>query len=117
MKTAALPTAEELSQQTGLSQDTIQALRRIFAQFKEIEQAILYGSRAKGTYRKGSDIDITLKGEAVSHRIMTQIEAAVDDLLLPYQVDLSALSRIDDRELLNHISRVGIVFYTANKQK
>jgi len=110
-------TAEELSQQTGLSQDTIQALRRIFAQYPEIEQAVLYGSRAKGTYRKGSDIDITLKGKAVSHRIMTQIETAVDDLLLPYPVDLSALSRIDDQELLDHISRAGIVFYTANKQE
>lgn len=71
----------------------------------------MYGSRAKGTYRAGSDIDLTLFGEALTYIQLDRIETEIDDLLLPYTVDLSLYTQIENTDLLDHIQRVGQVFY------
>ncbi len=95
----------------GLKQRTIAAIQNVFAQHPDIEQAVLYGSRAKGNYRPGSDIDLTLFGEALTYAQFNRIETEIDDLLLPYSVDLSLYSQIDNADLLDHIQRVGQLFY------
>jgi predicted nucleotidyltransferase len=95
----------------GLKQTTIERINGIFSTHQLVEQVILYGSRAKGNFRNGSDIDLTIKGEAVTLSELLKIESELDDLLLPYKIDLSLLHKIDDPELLDHIRRVGIVFY------
>ncbi len=97
--------------QYGLKECTIAKLVSLFASVPEIQQAILYGSRAKGTFRNSSDIDLTLRGDLVSHSQLQQLENKIDDLLLPYGVDLSLLHQITNPELLDHINRVGIVLY------
>ena len=96
----------------GLKDETIRKIRSVFAKHPEVEQAIVYGSRAKGNYKAGSDIDLALRGGhelgmAVPHRIMDEI----DDLLLPCTVDVSILRLIEDPQMLDHIGRVGAVFY------
>lgn len=95
----------------GLKQTTIDKINGVFSGHPQIEQVILYGSRAKGNYRGGSDIDLTIKGEAVTLTQLLKIETELDDLLLPYKIDLSLLHKIDDPDLIDHIRRVGIVFY------
>lgn len=97
----------------GLTQRTINALSNVFARHPEIKQAVLYGSRAKGTHRPGSDIDLTLFGETLTYAQLNRIETEIDDLLLPYTVDLSLHQQIDNAELLDHIRRVGQVFYQS----
>ncbi len=95
----------------GLKQTTVDKINVVFSTHPEIEQVILYGSRAKGNYRNGSDIDLTIKGEAVTLSQLLKIENELDDLLLPYKIDLSLLHKIEDTDLLDHIQRVGVVFY------
>jgi predicted nucleotidyltransferase len=95
----------------GLSESTLVTVRAILADYPEIEQAILYGSRAKGTYRNGSDIDLTLVGAGLDHRLLAQIAGRLEDSSIPYQVDLSLKTDIDNPNLLAHIERVGVVFY------
>ena len=75
------------------------------------ETVVLYGSRAKGNYREGSDIDLTLMGDVLSHTQLNRIETQIDDLLLPYAIDLSIFESIDNANLIDHIRRVGVVFY------
>jgi uncharacterized protein len=101
---------ESLPLQFGLNLSTIDRINQVFAQYPEIEQAVLYGSRAKGNYRRGSDIDLALIGD-LSYNQLLHLETAIDDLLLPYKVDLSLCAQIDDPDLLAHIQRVGAVFY------
>ena len=98
---------------SGLSANTIDKINAVFARYPSIEQAILYGSRAKGTFRNGSDIDLTLKGENITHRELSRIENELDDLLLPYKIDLSLFRQIDNQNLIGHIERVGVVFYSV----
>lgn len=94
----------------GLSADDIALYQSVFTQYPQIKQVILYGSRAKGTYRASSDIDLTIIGD-LDWPTFIRLESELDDLLLPYQVDLSLYAQIDNPELIEHIQRVGKVFY------
>ncbi len=96
----------------GLDDKTIELIRQIFSEFKQIDTAILYGSRAKGTYKPGSDIDLTLKGKNLSLDIINSINIRLDDLLLPYTIDLSIYHQINNPDLIEHINRVGLLFYS-----
>ncbi|QWF70101.1 nucleotidyltransferase domain-containing protein [Methylomonas paludis] len=95
----------------GLSDNTLALIHRILAEFPDVETAILYGSRAKGTYRKGSDIDLTLSGANLDQRQLAKIAGKLDESVIPYQVDLSIREQIDNPALLEHIQRVGMLFY------
>jgi predicted nucleotidyltransferase len=95
----------------GLKETTIALINKVFAGYPAIERVILYGSRAKGNFRNGSDIDLTLEGSDVTSEHLNRITLELDDLLLPYTIDLSLKCQIDNPELLAHIERVGVVFY------
>lgn len=98
---------------SGLSEQDIQSIREAFRRFPKIREAILYGSRAKGSCRPGSDIDLTLIGDQISHQELLDIELALDDLLLPYKIDLSLHHQLDNPQLIDHIARVGKSLYTT----
>jgi len=95
----------------GLDQRVISKINDIFRVFPEIDEAILYGSRAMGNFKPHSDIDLTLKGKNLDLSILQKIEAQLDDLLLPYKIDLSIFHQIQNQDLVEHISRVGKKFY------
>lgn len=99
--------------QCGLSSSTQNKLIEVFKKFSQIQKVILYGSRAKGTFKKGSDIDLVLIGAGLSTHHLLQIENEIEELLLPYKIDLSIHDQIDSPSLLEHIERVGIVFYAS----
>jgi len=98
----------------GLTDPDYLKIVSVFRQFPELEEAILYGSRAKGNYQPYSDIDITLKGQNLNLDIQHKITLALDDLYLPYNFDLSILSVINNQDLLEHIGRVGVIFFKKN---
>jgi predicted nucleotidyltransferase len=95
----------------GLRDSDIEKLHSVFVRFPEVEEVVLYGSRAKGNYHNGSDIDITMKGEKLNGSIASEISLTLDDLLLPYMIDLSIFHQISNPDLVNHINRVGQLFY------
>ncbi|HBA88554.1 MAG TPA: hypothetical protein DCZ75_11415 [Geobacter sp.] len=95
----------------GLKESTIDKISSVFRSYPQIEQVVLYGSRAMGNCRNGSDIDLTIVGSEVTHSLQLQIENNLDDLLLPYKIDLSLLHEIDNADLIDHIRRVGVILY------
>ena len=97
--------------QFGLNDTELQALRTTLASIPEVEEAIIYGSRARGTNRAASDIDITLKGNALTYLQLALLDARIDDLYLPYFVDLSLFSMLKNPDLLESIDREGEVLY------
>lgn len=96
----------------GLSNDIIAQIHSVFRKYPEIENATLYGSRAKGNYKPYSDIDLTFEGKNLSLNLIHQIAVDLDDLLLPYFFDLSIKEKITNPDLLDHIKRVGMEFYS-----
>ncbi|WP_333803816.1 nucleotidyltransferase domain-containing protein [Sulfurospirillum sp.] len=95
----------------GLSHDVIEKIKHIFAQFPNIEQVLVFGSRAKGNYKEGSDIDLALKGTALNLKTLQNLELKLDELYLPYKIDMVIYENIANEALKNHIDRVGIVLY------
>ncbi len=95
----------------GLPPSAIERIQAVFARHPEVERAVLYGSRAKGTHKAGSDIDLTLYGEKLALPQLAAVASELDDLLLPYTIDLSIFALLNNTELREHIGRVGKVFY------
>ncbi len=98
--------------QNGLKKETIEKIIEIFERHDEIEEVILYGSRAKGNFKPGSDIDLTLIGNRLNLAVLNKISLELDDLLLPFTFDLSLFHHIKQPDLIDHIQRVGKVFYS-----
>jgi predicted nucleotidyltransferase len=101
---------KHIAQDTGLSPDEIERMRSVFRRVPAIGEVVLYGSRAKGTHRPGSDIDLALVGlddplqaEAVAEEL--------DELPTPYRFDVKAYGSIADGPLREHIVCVGVSLY------
>jgi predicted nucleotidyltransferase len=99
----------------GLSDGTIEKINCVFARHPEIDEVLIYGSRAKGTYREGSDIDITLKGTNLTENLRAEVFSEIDDLNTPYLFDISVFDRLQSEPLIGHINRVGQVLYEKRK--
>lgn len=96
----------------GLKENVIKQIHSVFACYPQVKKAVLYGSRAKGNYTPGSDIDITLMGDNdLTLNVLYRIIHDLDDLLLPYSFDVSLFRHISDPDVVAHIQRVGVTFY------
>ncbi len=96
----------------GLTPDVITKIQGSFAQFEAIDSVVLYGSRAKGTYRIGSDIDLSLKTKGHAQKqLLFDVITALESLDLIYLFDVSLFSEITNSDLIDHINRVGTEFY------
>ncbi len=95
----------------GLLPQEAAQINQVLAIHANVEKALLYGSRAKGNYHPGSDIDLTLCGEGLTLADQFEIENELDDLLLPYNIDVSIFRKIENSDLIDHINRIGRLFY------
>jgi len=95
----------------GLPEQTIAQIVGALARFPEVRRAVLFGSRAKGTQRPGSDIDLALVGTGLDWRKLGQIDDALDDLMLPYIFSLIEFGEGTDPDVAASIQRVGQTLY------
>jgi predicted nucleotidyltransferase len=94
----------------GLSEKDIDYIKQAVKKFDEIDKAIIFGSRALGNYKKGSDVDIAIVGKKVSKNTITQLSEYLNEIYpLPYFFDIVNYNEISNKELKKHIDRVGIV--------
>ena len=94
----------------GLTVQIINMIRRQLAKNPRITRAVLFGSRAKGNFKEGSDIDLSLEGDLTSKDIL-ELGAWFDELPILNKIDLVLYHSITEPELTAHINRVGIEFY------
>jgi predicted nucleotidyltransferase len=97
----------------GLPDTAVEKINTVFVKHPGVKEVLVYGSRAKGTYKNGSDIDLTIRGE-LPFKELLHIETELDDLLLPWMIDLSLYGHIDNLALKEHIDRAGQVFFSRN---
>ncbi len=95
----------------GLSDSVISELKKVFSSFDNIKKVILFGSRAKGDFREGSDIDFAFVMDGGNLKELLKISLEIDKLELPYEVDMTNYDEIENKELKRHIDKVGIVFW------
>lgn len=90
----------------------LEKIQRVLARYPQVEEAVLFGSWAKGTARPGSDFDIALKGTHIDLQVQNKISRDLDDQLIPNAIDLCIYNNIDDPDVLEHIHRVGKIVYS-----
>jgi len=93
----------------GIPQAPWQALLAVLARHPKVRSVVLFGSRAKGNYRPGSDIDLCLHADELTLSEKLSLDLEIDDLLLPWKVDLVVWQSIDDPALKAHIERFGVL--------
>lgn len=98
----------------GLPAHAAARMRSVFASHPAVEQVTLFGSRAKGNAKRGSDIDLAVTGSCSDSELGSMVWE-LDDLLLPWEIDLVALDQIRNQALREHIERVGQPFYASPK--
>ena len=100
--------------QFWLSEQTIERINLVFARHTTVEKVVLYGSRAKGTHKPSSDIDLTLYGYGISQKEKNRILDELEELDLPYSIALLVSNQLIHVQLRDHIERVEVVFYGRN---
>lgn len=95
----------------GLSDNVIKELHDVFRQYTDIEKVLIFGSRSKGNYRDGSDIDLAVVGKNLDYQRLLAISTALDDIGLLYKIDLIDYNKSIGTPVGDHISRVGQLFY------
>lgn len=101
----------------GINDNNWNKIMMLIANQPNVDEAILFGSRAKGNFREGSDIDVCIKGEKLTLQDVYSILKAYDDTYLLYKLDLLIYNQINEPALKEHIDRVGVTFFKRNKQK
>lgn len=105
---------QALEYQTGLSSKDLTLIRQAAEAYPEIEQLVLFGSRAKGNYRKGSDVDLAVMGSKVTYETITQLADRLnEELPLPWFFDVLDYHTLTEPALKEHIDRVGLVLFQA----
>lgn len=96
---------------TGLTQEVVTQLQQIFSNYLAVKQVKIYGSRVKGTYKHNSDIDLVLYGEELNSFLVSDILFAIEDSFIPYLVDIQIYDKIFNKQLQDHIDRLGVLVY------
>lgn len=96
----------------GLKKRDIENIIKASRELPEIEEVILFGSRAKGTHKKASDVDMAIKGKDISEKTVKRLSARLnEELPLPYFIDVVHYESIGNPDLVEHIDRVGTIIY------
>jgi predicted nucleotidyltransferase len=103
---------------TGLSEADLGSIAEVISRFDEVDRAVLFGSRAKGCHKLGSDVDIALYGNRADWQVVSRIHARLEDESpMPYRFDIVDGTHLEHPELKAHIDRVGQVIYTKKRDR
>jgi len=100
----------------GLLDNEIQNLKALFATIESIDKVVLYGSRARGNHRRGSDIDLALHSSRLSEDELTHLYWAIDDLDMPYRTEIVHFQKLSNDVFKQRIERDGKVFYVRKAE-
>lgn len=92
----------------GLSEQMLELISGCIKQFPEIVWVKIYGSRAKGDFQRGSDIDLAFSSPV---DYSAELLDALDELPTPYLFDVTHYETLRHAGLKAHIERVGVVFF------
>jgi predicted nucleotidyltransferase len=101
-----------LKADSGLKPSDLRAICNVLSAFPEVNRAYLFGSRSKGNFKAGSDVDIALTGEHLSLRTVSDIGFQLnEESLMPYHFDVLDFNTVSEPDLRSHIQRKGILIY------
>ena len=97
----------------GLADNTLKKIQQTFSEYGKVEQVLIFGSRAKGNYKPGSDIDLAVLGKNLNFDDVIKLQTSFENLNLPYKIDIIRYDTIN-KDVRDHIDRNGkVLFYRA----
>lgn len=96
---------------TGLKMETQKKIFNLFKNYKEVELVYLFGSRATGSFRNGSDIDLAVSGKNLTTKYILDIQESLYNLNLPYRFDIVNLQVLDNERMRKDILQNGIIIF------
>jgi predicted nucleotidyltransferase len=94
---------------TNLEPQILEQIKNAITNNPKVQEIILFGSRAKGMAKNGSDIDVAIVGADLNFKDLCSMGVQVDELNIPYSVDIIDYNTLSNQELKNHIDRVGVI--------
>ncbi|BEP30305.1 nucleotidyltransferase domain-containing protein [Helicovermis profundi] len=92
----------------GLLKRDLDYIIKSVSKYSEIEEVIIFGSRAMGNFKKASDIDLALKGDLVDRNILRRVNEDLNEVYpIPYFLDIINYQDISNEKLKTHIDDVG----------
>lgn len=98
----------------GLSERDMRTITGILRKYPDVRQVCLFGSRAKGTFHAGSDIDLAIMNTGVQESTVRRLQSDFEESSLPWFVDIVDFPSLTHEGLKDHIRRVGVVIYERN---
>jgi predicted nucleotidyltransferase len=99
----------------GFSEDELKIIRGVLRIYTDIDQAKIYGSRAMGNYKSGSDVDIALMGDIEPNTILRVKTMLTEGTMIPYFFDVLNYSKLSNQDLKAHIDKYGKTLYQRNQ--
>ncbi|WP_339707662.1 nucleotidyltransferase domain-containing protein [Algoriphagus aquimarinus] len=99
----------------GLTNSAQEILVDIFEKYPQVAHVIIYGSRVKGTFTNRSDLDLVIADEDIDRFTLGKVISDINESDFPYTIDLQSLGKIQNKNLLDHINRLGKTFYKKEK--
>ncbi len=98
----------------GLRSSDLEFINKQFINYPNISKASIFGSRAKGTYKHNSDIDIVVYGDNIDQRMIFKLhELLEENAPYPFYVDIVSYKLADDI-LKKEIDSSQVVIYRNN---
>jgi predicted nucleotidyltransferase len=98
--------------QYGLTEQDLVALKKIFLETPQIEKVVLFGSRAMGNYKPGSDVDLAISGRDIDFGVVSRLHARLEEQSpMPYFFDVVDLKHLEHPGLAEHIQKQGVVIF------
>lgn len=98
-----------MNNKIGISKTEVDEILMLAKQFPDVERVVLFGSRAKGTHKLGSDVDLAILGDAVSYSTINELSYLLnEESVLPYYFDIINVADISSSALLSHIKEYGV---------
>lgn len=99
----------------GLPNKSINQMIQALKEHKEIQKAAIFGSRAMGNYKRGSDVDMVIYGTEITENIVNQLRITLNEKLpLPYYFDIVHYESISSDEFKEHIDTVSKLLYNTS---
>lgn len=102
----------------GISSKSMKMIVGVLEETKEVEKAVIFGSRSIGNYKRGSDIDIAIYGTEITWEIVNRISIELNEKLpLPYYFDIVHYESLKHDGLREHIDKFGKIFYQNESKR
>ena len=97
----------------GLTERDMKTFLQIFKRYPSVKEVKLFGSRAKGNFKPGSDIDLAVMNKEVDENELLHLRSEIDESSLPYRIDLVNYNNLTRTDFIDHINRVGVLFFKS----